>query len=647
MKRKSLAIEKPNLLNQWHIEKNGSLTPDSISAGSEKKVWWQCSKDSEHIWQASVVSRFKGSGCPFCSGRRATKYNNLSVTHPSLAKQWDTKLNNNVNITDIKAGSDIRGWWRCDKGIDHIWIARVSDRVRSPKCPICSGTLIVKSTSLLYTHPEIAKFWANENSPINPCDVSSTSNKIFLWKCQKNQAHTWSRSIKSMVKNQKCLICNSVGALFPTLLKEWHPSKNNNLTLFDLSPGSGKKVWWKCPKGNDHEWLGSIKGRTKGGGCPICSNQLLVRSNSLGSTNPKLSKQWHPTKNDDLTPFDVFPSSSKKVWWLCDKNSTHEWEAKINNRANNKGCPICVNQILIKENSLGSVSQKLSEQWHPTKNGDLTPYDVAPFSKKKVWWKCPRGNDHEWQATVNHRNRGTGCPKCNPVWSIPELRLFTELSLIFNKVEHRALLFGQEIDIYIHDINVGIEYDGFYWHKDKKSRDINKNEILLGKLTLIRLREDGLPALGGLCLNVPKKNFAPIHIHLMLNLMKSNDLIPPNLIHSINQYLENNSWQANTEFNRQYAERKIIDYDKSLANLYPQLAKQWHKVKNNNLYPEQFTPGSGIKVWWTGNCGHEWKDSIIHRTSRGSDCPKCRYIKSSNTQKKKVINQNQLLLFSD
>ena len=54
----------------------------------------------------------------------------------------------------------------------------------------------------------------------------------------------------------------------------------------------------------------------------------------------------------------------------------------------------------------------LCEEWHPTKNGDLTPNDVTPGSNKKVWWMC-RKCKHEWQAGIFGRNsRGRGCKKC-------------------------------------------------------------------------------------------------------------------------------------------------------------------------------------------------------------------------------------------
>lgn len=54
---------------------------------------------------------------------------------------------------------------------------------------------------------------------------------------------------------------------------------------------------------------------------------------------------------------------------------------------------------------------ELLQQWHPSKNGPLTPQTVTYGSKRRVWWKCAYG--HEWQAAVYTRTgAGTGCPVC-------------------------------------------------------------------------------------------------------------------------------------------------------------------------------------------------------------------------------------------
>ena len=191
-----------------------------------------------------------------------------------------------------------------------------------------------------------------------------------------------------------------------SLAQEWHPTKNGNLTPYDVTPGSHIKVWWICKKG--HEWQAKVESRNKGNNCPYCGGKKVNEDNCLQTINPRLSKEWHPTKNGKLTPYDVTPSSHIKVWWICKKG--HEWQSVINNRSNGTGCPYCSGNKVNKENCLQTIIPRLAQEWHPTKNGNLTAKDVTPGSSKKVWWKCKK--DHEWQTVINNRSNGTGCPSC-------------------------------------------------------------------------------------------------------------------------------------------------------------------------------------------------------------------------------------------
>ena len=193
----------------------------------------------------------------------------------------------------------------------------------------------------------------------------------------------------------------------PSLAKEWHPTKNGSLTPRDVREGSGKKVWWLCVKG--HEWPAIVFKRSNGNGCPYCAGQKVNDENCLQTVNPTLAKEWHPTKNGSLTPRDVTTGSSKKVWWLCAKG--HEWPATVNTRSKGHCCPYCAGRKLNNdENCLQTVNPALAKEWHPTKNGSLTPRDVTAGSSKKVWWLCAKG--HEWPAIVSDRSNGNGCPYC-------------------------------------------------------------------------------------------------------------------------------------------------------------------------------------------------------------------------------------------
>ena len=108
----------------------------------------------------------------------------------------------------------------------------------------------------------------------------------------------------------------------------------------------------------------------------------LTESYNLKKINPKLAKEWYPTKNGNLTPKDFTPRSSQKAWWICENE--HEWPANISDRSYGARCPFCTGRFATEENNLQVINPKLSEEWHPVKNGNLKPKEVLPYSCKKV-----------------------------------------------------------------------------------------------------------------------------------------------------------------------------------------------------------------------------------------------------------------------
>ena len=85
----SLAEVHPELVSEWS-EKNLTLTPDDITFGSNRKVWWRGARG--HVWQTSVKARSNGEKCPICSGARVIAgINDLATLEPLLVKQWSKK----------------------------------------------------------------------------------------------------------------------------------------------------------------------------------------------------------------------------------------------------------------------------------------------------------------------------------------------------------------------------------------------------------------------------------------------------------------------------------------------------------------------------------------------------------------------------
>lgn len=136
----------------------------------------------------------------------------------------------------------------------------------------------------------------------------------------------------------------------------------------------------------------------------------MDKKKSLTYLNPKLALEWHPVKNDGLTPDDVTPESHICVWWKCSNN--HEWLAQIYSRNKGLNCPYCKNRKLLKGyNDLATVNPVLAKEWNYERNEQLTPSDLIYSSGKKVWWICNKG--HEWESTPYSRNKGGGCPYCS------------------------------------------------------------------------------------------------------------------------------------------------------------------------------------------------------------------------------------------
>ncbi len=266
---------------------------------------------------------------------------------------------------------------------------------------------------------------------------------------------------------------------FPEIAKEWDYKKNDKAPE-EYAPHSNKKVWWVCPVGHSYEC--TIDHRTgRGQGCAYCSGKrVLIGFNDLKTKNADLAEEWDYDANE-ITPEQVTIGCNKKVWWVC-RNCGNRWQAVINDRAGveKKGCPVCAKQKRVKsfldnwlkvgENDLASQCPKLLKEWDYERNVEVSPNGITVGSRYKAWWKCSTcGN--LWQAAIHNRvTNKSGCPICarHKSTSFPEQAMYYYLSMIFPEtVNSYKDIFSStkmELDLYIPELKIGIEYDGIYWH---------------------------------------------------------------------------------------------------------------------------------------------------------------------------------------
>lgn len=285
--------------------------------------------------------------------------------------------------------------------------------------------------SLQDVSPQAASFWhPTKNGDVKASDVSPFSQKRFWFYCPKtcNEGciHEWETRIIYVVRSPQCTFCDgykfckheSFAGKNPDLLKYWNFDKNE-MSPYELSLRSAKKVWWICDKGCQygclHEWEATVDKIASGRRCPYCAHQKMCYHESLHFKFPDVVKLWHPEKNGELDPKKLPAYSHTKIWCLCpigcEHGCKHEWTTAVSNLSNGTNCPFCVGKKICYHQSLEYKYPDIAKQWHPTKNNDVKPSEVSSGSSQKAWWICPE--KHEWCINISCRtSQNTNCPKC-------------------------------------------------------------------------------------------------------------------------------------------------------------------------------------------------------------------------------------------
>ncbi len=349
-----------------------------------------------------------------------------------------------------------------------------------------------------------------------------------------------------------------------------------------------------------------VTGTTRSCGCKLNTKGYLL--------DLDVSREIDYEKNKEigLNVATLTARTNKKIWWKCEKCG-NGWFSTVASRTDGHGCPFCSGRNVIKgETDLESQYPELAKEFDISKNG-FSPSEISCHSGRKVFWKGNCG--HSWKATVSNRVGGTGCPRCKlaNVSSFPEQAIYYYLKQCFETVKNTdKKAIGMELDIFIPEINVAIEYDGEAWHRGNKiEKDIKKNQLCKEKnIRLIRIREPKADSIEG-CITIIREDAttnkslekAIKELFKLLNL--SVDLI--------------NIERDSSIILSQYDNNKK---ENSLAAMFPEIAKEWDYEKNGNLRPDSVSKASRRIVWWVGKCGHKWSNSVSERT-RGRECPYC------------------------
>lgn len=348
----------------------------------------------------------------------------------------------------------------------------------------------------------LAEFDAARNSPHTPDTLTLQSNRKVWWVCKGN-GHSWQASPGNRYRGKGCPTCsgriawvgvNDMATTHPDLAYEFDDNKNFPDTPSTVKAGSNKKLWWRCSAYN-HSWLASPNGRKQGNGCPVCSGrQVLKGFNDMASTKPDVAQRFDLTKNLPFTPETVTASSDLKLWWVCPLQ--HSWQSRAANVSMGQGCPVCAGKKpLAGYNDIQTLYPDLVREFDYARNAPELPSTLTSGSSFRAWWLCAKSG-HSWQSPIYNRTYGdSGCPKCRPE-SVPEVALRDALGGLKARLPVKGKsgnLTTKEVDIWLEASLVVVEYDGWYWHKDKIDQDTRITQNLIGEgYEVVRVRESPL-----------------------------------------------------------------------------------------------------------------------------------------------------------
>ena len=504
---------------------------------------------------------------------------------------------------------------------------------------------INKKPFCISDHPILSRVWASDlNGNEDPSQRGCKSNNMFKWICIecKESFSAWPKTV--IYRDGRCEKCykrinvikhtNSIikrnGSIadVPEIMAIWH---NNNPDPHTICKSSERIVQIYCA---DCKKIVCRKVKNiyhfKQYYCNTCAEKrrresyrrIRIEKHETCEVYPEIMAIWDWDKN--LKRPEEVPAGSDQTIFLKCPICGHTWKGKPYARKNNHSCcgrcariqgfKLRTQNYIQERGSFGDKYPHLVQWWHPTKNGNVSPFDICINDKEERYFKCNKG--HVFKAKPCDLGiKRTKCPKCKPGihTSFMEKTVAFYLSKV-TKVQTSVKVEGSNfiIDILLPELKTCVEYDGVNWHNNESAwkRDLRKDALLESKgLRLIRIQEwksdsqnvstifydynkgDCQVCMNSLC----DMLFLP---HVDVDLVRDTPSIYKLLYPEV---LEN-----------------------SISAITPQLVRYWDKSANNGIEADKVAANSHLDFnWKCPECGDKWSVSPAYMKRRTYPCKEC------------------------
>ena len=391
--------------------------------------------------------------------------------------------------------------------------------------------------------------------------------------------------------------------------------KNPDIEPLEEYKGNKVNILCRC-KVCGNEWMVRPGNLLSGKGCSVCA----IRRNTIRQTKTQPDFVAELAENNPtVDALEPYQNMNTKILFRCRK-CQYEWPAKPGHVLKGHGCPVCGGSMRKDHDTFIAQLAKINPMIEV-----LEPYINA---RKKVLCRCGYCKD-EWYGTPDKLLQGNGCQNCDKrnKTSFPEQTIYYYLRKVYPDTVDRYYLPNSktEIDIYIPSLNVGIEYDGVYWHKSKADREAQKYQKCKEHgIVLYRMRES-TEIIQGIADEVVIRQ-KPYNFDTLDSALRE-------LFDRLDVQISVCTFEDSASIREQFYTELT---NNSLVVLYPVVAEEWHIEKNGAITPKMVSYGSNEKFWWRcSNCRYEWMASVADRTIGGKGCSQCTKSKLSRLFTKK------------
>lgn len=401
-----------DIIEEFDVKKN-KFTMKEVTAGSDRKTWWKCSKG--HSYQSSPSRRvIRGSGCGICSHNILVKgVNDLLTTNPEIAKEWDYEKNK-VGPDEVMAGSNIEKYWFiCPKG--HSYKSAPLNRKKGTNCPQCNienHTSFPERAIFYYMSQYIDEVIDSYHNPV----IGRKEIDIYLPKYNfgiEYDGQAWHKNYNRDIEKDDICFEKGIELLRvreygcreydSTSIKKYVTAYNmeelNDAILFIFNYLNKKhKLIIEPDVDVDRDRVKILE-----------LMNLSEKKNSLASYCPNIDDYWDNEANGVIKPEQISHASEKKIYLKCSKG--HKWKAKAGDFVLRPYCPYCDGRkVWPGFNDLFTTNPELIAYWSDKNNID--PKTIKNGSNKVAFWKCPTCHN-EWSLKVlDMSKRENKCRSC-------------------------------------------------------------------------------------------------------------------------------------------------------------------------------------------------------------------------------------------